>query len=290
MEHFFRHVLKQIGIHSTIHRIDPVTGGTMSDAYKLETDRQTYFVKTKENVHHDFFQKEMLNLVLLRKTQTIALPEPYGEWYDPQTKQGVLIMEWVEGVKTETTEQKLGQQLAHLHLSFGSNFGLHEDNYIGTLPQLNGWSNDWISFYRDRRIDIQVAIGKKRGVIQGKRLRKLEKLMDRLDTWLDHHPKPSPLHGDLWYGNWIPGPNGNPYLVDPATFYGDHELEIAFTECFGGFSQVFYDAYQEVFPVSSTYPDRKPLYMLLFLLIHLNLFGERYGPRVDEILHYYVAP
>lgn len=261
----------------------------MSDAYKLETNRKTYFLKTKVNVHRDFFQKEMQNLLFLRNIKTIALPEPYGEWYDPQTKQGVLIMEWIEGVKTDDTEERLGQQLAHLHRSFGKRFGFHVDNYIGTLPQPNLWSNDWITFYRDQRINIQVEIGKKRGVIQGQRLRRLERLMDRLDTWLSHHPKPSPLHGDLWYGNWIPGPNDHPYLIDPAAYYGDHELEIAFTECFGGFSQTFYHAYQEVFPLSSTYPDRKSLYMLLFLLVHLNLFGELYGSRVDQILQYYVG-
>lgn len=289
MNHFVQLILKQIGIPSTVHQIEPISGGSISDAYKIITDQQIYFFKTKTNVHRDFFQKEMYNLTLLRNTKTIGIPEPYGEWYDPNTKCGAIIIEWIEGVSTKTTEEKLGQQLAQLHLSFGSRFGLQEDNYIGTLPQKNGWSSNWITFFRENRLKEQVDMGKKSGVIKGKRLQKLEKLMERLDQWLDPHPKPSPLHGDLWGGNWIPGPNGNPYLIDPASYYGDHELDLAFTECFGGFSPTFYHAYQEVFPLSSTYPERKHIYMLVFLLIHLNLFGELYGPRVDKILNYYIG-
>lgn len=70
-------------------------------------------------------------------------------------------------------------------------------------------------------------------------------------------PAKSLLHGDLWGGNWIVAKEGLPYLIDPSVLYGDHELEIAFTELFGGFSKVFYEAYQSVFPLSQEYHERK---------------------------------
>jgi len=78
-------------------------------------------------------------------------------------------------------------------------------------------------------------------------------------------------------------------LIDPAVFYGHHEFEIAFTELFGGFPQRFYEAYNEQRPLSPEYEERKPLYQLFYLLVHLNLFGETYGRAVDRILERYVG-
>ena len=290
MRQLIQQVFQQLGIPATIRKLIPVVGGVINDTYQVLTDDQPYFVKTKTGIPSDFFKKEQNNLALIRQTHTIAVPKDFGEWYDPQTKRGVLVLEWIEGKATEKSEAQLGHDLALLHACYGSKFGNQEDNYIGLLPQPNGWSSSWTTFFRDQRIHFQLEYGYNKGVIRGSRYKKLEKLMNRIDdSWFSHQPKPSPLHGDLWSGNWIPGPAGKPYLIDPASFYGDRELDIAFTECFGGYSESFYQAYQAQFPLSPTYSERKKLYMLLFLLIHLNLFGEKYGERVDQILHYYVG-
>lgn len=86
-----------------------------------------------------------------------------------------------------------------------------------------------------------------------------------------------------------PGYNGKPYLIDPAIFYGHHEFEIAFTELFGGFPSNFYESYQEVFPLSPNYEERKALYQLFYLLVHLNLFGFSYLSSIENIVTRYVG-
>jgi len=85
------------------------------------------------------------------------------------------------------------------------------------------------------------------------------------------------------------GQGGEPYLIDPSVLYGDHAFEIAFTELFGGYSDAFYRAYQEQFPLPEHYEEIKEIYQLYYLLVHLNLFGEAYGGSVDRILKYYVG-
>jgi fructosamine-3-kinase len=95
------------------------------------------------------------------------------------------------------------------------------------------------------------------------------------------------LHGDFWAGNYMVDRYGAPWLIDPATYVGHAEADIAMTELFGGFDQTFYGAYKEAAGLSADYRDRRDLYNLYHLLNHLNLFGGSYLSSVLAILHRY---
>jgi fructosamine-3-kinase len=62
-------------------------------------------------------------------------------------------------------------------------------------------------------------------------------------------------------------------------YYGDRESDIAMTELFGGFPDVFYAAYKANWPLDPGYATRKLLYQLYHLLNHFNLFGGTYGKQ-----------
>ncbi|NJL93903.1 MAG: fructosamine kinase family protein [Anaerolineae bacterium] len=94
---------------------------------------------------------------------------------------------------------------------------------------------------------------------------------------------PALLHGDLWGGNTARLPNNQAVIYDPAVYFGHREVEIAFTELFGGFPTAFYAAYQAVLPLEPGYEARRPLYQLYPLLVHMNLFGGHYGAAVDRV-------
>ena len=99
---------------------------------------------------------------------------------------------------------------------------------------------------------------------------------------------PSLLHGDLWSGNYLIDISGNPWLIDPAVYYGHREADLAMTSIFGGFSKTFYSAYESEFPLLPGYSEREPIYQLYHLLNHLNLFGTAYYGQVISILKRYV--
>ncbi len=264
--------------------ITAVGGGSISEAYKVRTSEGTYFFKYKAEAPSNFFAMEKQGLDTLRQGYP-RIPRVLAfdiNW---------ILMEWIEPGRTkEKTAITLGHGLAQLHRTTAPYFGLKEDNVIGELPQSNGWQESWVNFYREKRLQAQGEIAHRRGYLHGKRASRLYLLLDRLDQWLDD-PSISPalLHGDLWSGNFITDQAGNPWLIDPAVYFGHREVDIAFTELFGGFPPSFYAAYQEAFPLSKDYDDRKPLYQLYYLLVHLNLFGEAYGARVDQILKRYVG-
>ncbi len=267
--------------------VHPVSGGDINEAFYVRTANKEYFVKSNRKKDMRFFQVEETGLNLIRSTKTISVPEIYGVCSDEKTGIPMLWMEWIQGVPTGKTQTILGEQLARLHLCEGPGYGFEDDTYIGFLPQSNGIFHSWLEYYREKRLGGQLRHGRKRGTISGKREEQLTDLLARLDEWIPEHPKCSILHGDLWGGNWMTGKNGLPYLIDPSVLYGDHEFELAFTELFGGFSRQFYDAYQDVFPLTPEYHERKELYQLYYLLVHLNMFGEAYGPSVDRILKRY---
>ena len=66
------------------------------------------------------------------------------------------------------------------------------------------------------------------------------------------------------------------WLIDPAVYYGDREVDLAMTEMFGGFTASFYRAYDAVLPRSQDYPHKKVIYNLYHYLNHYNLFGSGY--------------
>ena len=95
---------------------------------------------------------------------------------------------------------------------------------------------------------------------------------------------PGLLHGDLWGGNYFFDADGEPAIYDPAAYYGNREIELAFTHLFGGFSTTFYDAYNEAWPLQPSFANRKDIYNLYPLLVHTNLFGGSYARQVENIV------
>lgn len=280
--------LGRLGLGCQLIDLRPMGGGCVNRAWEARTEKGYFFAKTNQPVDDSFFKHEIDGLEAIRRTGAIRVPRVMGHGYDEERRAAILVLEWVSGEKNERTEEKLGWNLAKMHQTIGHAFGWDKDNLIGRLPQPNGWMNEWIDFFRERRLRPQLELGIRMETITGKRRSQLERLIEQLDQWLDGRVQPSLLHGDLWGGNWIVGPQGEPFLIDPSVAFGHAEMDLAFTELFGGFSERFYRAYEEAHPLGPDYHDRKELYQLYYLLVHLNCFGETYGADVDRVLRRYV--
>lgn len=289
MKKKIQQALEKIGDTSKISEMLVVSGGDINQAFYVKTDQQEYFIKGNSNVPSHFFKVEAKGLQLIKDSKTIPVPSVFYFDEPENNEEGVLVLEWIDGDKEKDTEERLGSYLAQMHQTYAKAHGFDEDTFIGTLPQPNRWYDSWIEYYHDARLVPQFNQAAERGRLPLDRKQLMKKLMERLPNWISDDVKPSLLHGDLWGGNWMVGQNGEPYLIDPSIFYGDHAFELAFTELFGGYSEGFYKAYNEQFPLPDNYEDIKPLYQLYYLLAHLNLFGEPYGSSVDRILKRYVG-
>ncbi len=270
-----------------LRTIAPVGGGDINEAARVETPDARYFVKWNFQPRPRLFEAEARGLSLLAAAAALRVPRVVAVIDRP----AALVLEWIDlGSNKAAAAEALGRGLARQHRSTAEAHGLDHDNYIGATLQRNTPSRSWIEFYRDRRLGAQRDLAHRNGHLTPDRARRLDRVMARLDQWIDDSQvTPSLLHGDLWGGNYLVDARGNPVLIDPAVYYGDREAEIAFTELFGGFGARFYAAYDEAWPLDRGYAGRRDLYNLYHLLNHLNLFGEAYGGSVDAILRYYAG-
>jgi fructosamine-3-kinase len=270
-----------------IRSITPVGGGDINEAARVETTDARYFVKWNYRPRPRMFQVEARGLNLLAAAHALRIPRVIAVIDQP----AALVLEWIDlGSNKSAAAEALGRGLAQQHRSTAEQYGLDHDNYIGSTPQPNTQARSWIEFYRLHRLGVQRDLAHRNGYLTSDRARRLDRVMDHLDQWIDEASVvPALLHGDLWGGNNLIDTQGSPVLIDPAVYYGDRAAEIAFTELFGGFSPRFYAAYNEAWPLDRGYADRRDLYNLYHLLNHLNLFGEGYGGSVDAILRHYAG-
>lgn len=270
-------------LDTPIHGAMGVSGGDINQAACLETAQGRLFIKWNPCVPQGMFEAEARGLGTLRAAGTpLKIPQVIAQ------SDEFLILEWLPTARaTPLTVQRLGEGLAALHQTTATQHGFTGDNFIGRLPQSNTYEKRWPAFYREQRIRAQIDIARRAGTLPAERERRLNALCDRMETLLPN-VAPALLHGDLWGGNWLATEAETPALIDPAAYWGHREVDLAMTELFGGFPPSFYAAYQAAFPLEAGYHERRPLYQLYFLLVHLNLFGESYGSQVDAILRRYL--
>lgn len=264
-----------------------VGGGCINRAVELSDGKRSWFVKVNRADQLEMFEAEYAGLAELSGTATIRVPRPLctgcvaGESF-------IALEHLSLGAAGREGHAVAGRQLAALHRTTAPAFGWHRDNTIGATPQPNGWSEDWIAFWSERRLGFQLELAARRGY--GRRLQRLgERLLASFASLIDHEPAPSLIHGDLWGGNLGFTRDGAPVLYDPATYYADREAEIAMTELFGGFGADFYAAYNEAWPLDPGYATRKTLYNLYHILNHLNLFGSGYAGQAEAMMERLLA-
>lgn len=268
--------------------VQSVSGGDINRAYRLTADGQSIFMKANCRENQPLFLAEIAGLRAIADTGTIRVPEVLASGVDDRYG-AFLLLEWSRGTPGPKFFENFGHSLAAMHRVDTSKmikgFGFRQDNFIGAGEQENTPEHSWIIFFRNHRLIPQF---KKAEVwFDSSDRKRISRLLDNLEDYLQEPDFPSLLHGDLWSGNYITGKDGEAWLIDPAVYVGHAEADLAMTELFGGFPQRFYGAYNEVNPIDPGFRDRRDLYNLYHLLNHLNLFGGSYLEPVKQILRVY---
>jgi fructosamine-3-kinase len=276
----------------TLDGFESVTGGDINQAGVAQTSAGSFFVKWNRAAPPELFAREYEALQVLRASNSaLRVPEPIAWRGDEDGGEAAfLVMEYMpEGSRAADWETRYGRGLAELHQTSAEAFGFEHDNYCGTTPQPNDWSEDWSVFYRDQRLQpLFERICQRRSVSSAQR-RQFDRLMERLPSLLGGAQEPPALiHGDLWSGNVHTDADGRPAILDPAAYFAHREAEFGMITLFGHFSERAEAAYSDVWPLPEGWRERNPLYRLYHVLNHYLLFGGSYGRQAFSIVERFV--
>ncbi len=288
LKNYLKSQLRSNGLsNSSISGFSFSSGGCINSSGVLESGNKSFFLKwNDENRFPGIFSKEFSALSSLKASTSLMVPEPLLEGSFEGT--GFLLMEHIQsGGGSRDYWKELAEGLAELHRNSSEKYGWKENNYIGSLVQKNEEMNDWGEFFAQKRLLEPLGMAVNSGIMYSKDLRELELAIANMKELLVLE-SPALIHGDLWSGNIMRGPQGQAVIIDPAIYYGHREIEIAFTTMFGGFDKDFYRYYQECFPMEKGYEKRFELYNLYPLLVHANLFGGGYISSARQLIKKYL--
>ncbi len=279
-----------------------VSGGTTNESYRIRLDNgTTIFAKARGAAHADdtttMFEHEAAGLTWLGETNTVRVPKVLAVRDDPDLAHRFLVLEWIEpGRPAADHDEQLGRSLAALHRFGAPRFGLDHDNIIGALAQPNAsgpevdvsMTRNWATFFRAYRLEPLLRRAFDDGLLPLEVRDHATRLLDLLPALVGPAEPPARLHGDLWGGNAIVGPDGRAVVIDPAVYGGHREMDLAMMRLFGGFGERVFAAYAEVFPLADGHTDRVELCQLYPRLVHLNLFPrDGYGAAIRRTLERY---
>ncbi len=243
-------------------RVTPLHGGDLSQVVRVSlTDGREVVAKSGPLVAREGAMLDAIRAAGARAPAVLGV-----------TGQVLLIEALEETPASPAAWADLGAGLARLHATTGDSYGWHQDYAFGPQPIPNSPLPDWPDFWAQRRLLATDTPPDLRG--------RLETLAARLPDLLPARPAPALLHGDLWAGNALfSGPHA--WLIDPASYHGDAEVDLAMLTLFGDPPRAFWSAYG---PLAPGWQARRAAYQLWPALVHLALFGAGYRPMVEGLL------
>ena len=268
----------------TITGVTPLSGGDISQAFRVDTPDASYFLKAHQKPKKQMFEREARGLKALRDTapETLGVPEVV------RASSRGLMLEWIEeGGRTFTSEADLGNSLAELHQVPQPHFGGidgDDSGFLGSVEVDLTPTQSWPDFYVYRRVQPLITQATAMGAVPSGVQRLFDELLPKAVDLCGPDEPPALVHGDLWGGNRLVDVEGRNWLIDPAAYYAHREVDLAMMLLFGGFGKDAFIAYNNTYPLADGWHERVSWYQLPPLLVHAILFGGGYGASVVRVL------
>lgn len=267
-------------------RATPLIGGCIAEVYRLDFDDRPPLVAKVAPPNDPGGGLAIEGFMLDYLAEKTALPVPATR----HVSEKLLLMDYVEHGpgRSAAAEVDAAERLAALHGITAREFGFERDTVIGALPQPNSWTENWCDFYREQRLLVMGLIARESGRLPAQTHRQLERFCLQLENFVDQPPAPGLVHGDVWSGNVLFGESRVAAFIDPAIYYADPEVEIAYIELLSTFGAAFHRCYRELRPLRPGYEEgRRDVYNLFPLLVHTEICGPPYAQMVQDILTRY---
>ena len=255
-------------------------GGDVNDAYKIYSHDDIYYLLVQENSDDNFYDGEIAGLKLFEE---IGIVGPRVIDHGFVDNDAYLLLSFLdEGSRGSQSELAKAVAKLHQYKNPSGKFGFDYKHRGSQTTFSNEWSDTWSEVFLDQCMDVLAKKLIYMDLWPDYDYEKYQKVHEIMENELkDHKSEPSLLHGDLWGGNYMFLKDGSPALFDPSPFYGDREFDIGITTVFGGFTDEFYNKYNEIYPLDENYRLRLEFYRLYLYMVHLVKFGYMYESSVN---------
>jgi fructosamine-3-kinase len=232
------------------------------------------------------FDVELEGLRLLSRLSGVLTPTPIGNI--AVEGEVVMILEAVMLIdRTPRQWREIGQALAQIHKIKGTQFGLETNNYFGPLYQDNRPMSDWPAFYTERRLWPRFVGAINSGNMPTEVIRQIEKLISRLPEFCGPEAEPTLIHGDAQQNNFISTENGA-VVIDPAVYYGNPEMDLAYIDYFQPVPEDVFIGYQEEMPIDRGFSERRDLWRIYGYLAAVEVEGSSYLNKLMAAVQKYL--
>ncbi len=252
-----------------------------SSAYIYNCDDK-YIVKVSE--HGWLLSSEAQMLEYLKSNSNLPVPNVIKKL------DNILITEHIKNnsLGKEDAQIDAAVKLASLHRISDDQFGFITNTSVGIFEQSNKQNSSWIDFFKRERVLDFANRTLVAGKISDKLYDRVVSFCDDFDKYLIEPSFASLLHGDVWSGNVLIDNGEVVGFIDPAIYYGHHEMDLAFIMMFNTFDREFFQKYKEIFPIADGFfEERADIYNLYPYLVHALAFGGNYIPFIEKTVTKY---
>lgn len=274
----------EASLNTQVRNIKPLGGGSVAQVFQVSLGDGSLLVAKQDGKSEGQLSVEGYMLRYLRANSDLPVPDVL--YCDDE----LLLLEFIDGHShfSVAARRHAAELMAELHSISGKAFGFDSDTLIGGLHQPNPWTDSWLDFFREHRLLYMGRQATEAGRLPAQIYGRLARFIGRLNRWLGEPDSPSLIHGDAWTGNILAKDGRITGFVDPAIYFADAEIELAFTTLFGTFDDTFFDRYREIRPIKPGFRrERRAIYNLYPLLVHVRLFGGGYVSSVSQTLDHF---
>ncbi|MFK7788010.1 MAG: fructosamine kinase family protein [Phycisphaeraceae bacterium] len=273
----------------TVTDVRKLYGGSVNRVLEFILDREpgSVVVKIHDTSVKGFFQAEVDSLRFYKFRTHFPVPDLLAWIEDDERYDGtMLVLQKINGITLEAArlsergkavfQHELGAAISELHNHQTEKFG----------PVSGGKPYDtWLDVFGPIATKI---VEENRGLLPSSSREVIDHIARHLDHWLDHKPKPTLIHGDLWANN-IMISDAHPdqprilSFIDSHATFADPEYELAYLQLFGTGGKTFFNTYAKKHPLSSGFERRAKVYWMFTLLQNAQRYGERYIPQCERL-------